>query len=96
MYKALDIAKWFVNRAHKDVDENGGEYVSHLKLQKMLYYAQGCYGALTGERLFDDKISHWEHGPVVGNVYHEFKKYKDSGIEEYFTDVNIDEKQNPF
>lgn len=89
MYKALDIAYWFVNRSIQDVNAEIGEYVSPLKLQKLLYYAQGCYGALKGEKLFNDKISHWDHGPVVGNVYYEFKKYKDSGVEDQY-EISID------
>lgn len=90
-YKAKDIAQWFINRAALDVNDNGGEYVTHLKLQKLLYYAQGCYGAMKDSPLFIEKIYHWAHGPVVADLYDKFSKYKDNGIK-LVKPVEIDEE----
>ncbi len=80
-YKAKDIAQWFVNRA---IDEmgNGGEYITNLKLQKLLYYAQGVHLALRGEPLFDDAIVKWNYGPVVLSVYHAYKQYSNNSIDQ--------------
>lgn len=89
-YAATDIAQWFINRAACDVGAKGGEYLTHLKLQKLLYYAQGCYLAVEGRPLFNDKIYCWTHGPVVFNVYHEFKQYGDKIIDEV-SPINIDD-----
>lgn len=69
MYKAVDIANWFIKRAIQDVQTNGGEYITHLKLQKLLYFAQGCYSAMEGKPLFKEKIYAWAHGPVVSAIY---------------------------
>ncbi len=88
-YKAIDIAQWFINKAIEDTNENGGEYITHLKLQKLLYYAQGCYGAMRGTPLFAEKIYNWTHGPVVEALYDKFKSYGDKGITRYKV-VNID------
>lgn len=74
IYSATKIAQWFVNRAYLDVDD-GGEMMTHLKLQKLLYYAQGCYSAMRGHVLFKDKICAWTHGPVVPSVYEIYKNY---------------------
>lgn len=52
--------------------------VTHLKLQKILYFVQANYLASTGRRLFDAKIEAFDHGPVVYPVY---RKYKDYGRE---------------
>lgn len=87
-YKAQDIAKWFVNRAIEETG-NGGEYITNLKLQKLLYYAQGIHLALFGEPLFDDAIAKWNSGPVVPSVYHAYKDYKEKGIDKAQS-VNID------
>lgn len=46
-YSALTIAKWFVAWAEAEEDE-----LSNLKLQKLLYYAQGHYLACYGRPLF--------------------------------------------
>jgi uncharacterized phage-associated protein len=39
------------------------------KLHKLLYYCQGMHLAHTGEPLFDDTISAWDRGPVVGTLW---------------------------
>ena len=46
---------------------------SGLKLQKLLYYAQGYALVLLGRPLFPERIKAWSHGPVVPQVWHEFK-----------------------
>ncbi len=80
MYKAYYIAEWFLARNRKDLIDGSDEAISNLKLQKLLYYAQGCTLALTGEPLFDDEILAWEHGPVVPEIYHKYKKNGSNGI----------------
>ena len=50
--------------------------LSNLKLQKLLYFAQGEHLArFDGRPLFRDRIDAWQHGPVVKAVYHEFKGF---------------------
>lgn len=51
------------------------ELITNLKVQKLLYYAQGYYLAIHHNLLFDDEIQAWIHGPVIPNIYH---RYKDS------------------
>jgi uncharacterized phage-associated protein len=68
---AHEIAKYFVSL----VDEEAGDSISNLKLQKLLYYAQGANLALRDEPLFPEAIKAWVHGPVVPQVYHEYKQY---------------------
>lgn len=74
-YSALDIAKFFIWRADQDK-----ERLTNLKLQKLLYYAQGLHLALGFGPLFADEIRGWSYGPVVPIVYHEYKHYKARGI----------------
>lgn len=77
MRNAKYIARWFLDRNAIDRAENVDvEGISNLKLQKLLYYAYGCYLALYGEALFEDKLVAWKHGPVVESIYH---MYKDNG-----------------
>jgi uncharacterized phage-associated protein len=74
-YRASVIAKWFIDWANA---EDAG--LSNLKLQKLLYYAQGHHLATRGTRLFDDRIQAWSHGPVVPDVYHEYKSFGSADI----------------
>ena len=89
MYSALQIAKWFLAENKIRMIEEDSEYITHLKLQKLLYYAQGCYLALKNKPLFREKILAWQHGPVVEEVYQQYKHYASEPIvfdEDY--DVN--------
>lgn len=74
---AKTIAQWFINRAYLDVDDGGEkrEKMTHFKLQKLLYYAQGSYLGMRKQLLFKDKIYAWKYGPVVVSVYKEYKDY---------------------
>jgi uncharacterized phage-associated protein len=71
MASAHDVAKYFLAQA----DEDEGELISNLKLQKLLYYAQGFHLALQGRPLFGEELAAWEHGPVVPVVYHAYKHH---------------------
>ena len=73
MATALDVANYFLNLA--DNGEESGELLSNLKTQKLVYYAQGFSLAILDEPLFEDSIEAWTHGPVVPNLYQEFKGY---------------------
>lgn len=79
-HTALEVARWFLAYNRNEEDERGAERISNLKLQKLLYYAQGCYLALYGKPLFSDDIVAWTHGPVVVNVYHAYKANGANGI----------------
>ena len=77
----LDIAKAILCIAEQDAHP-----IDHLKLQKVLYFAQALSLVRNGEVLFNEKIEAWGHGPVIEEVYQAFKGYKDKGIvceEEY-------------
>lgn len=79
-HTASQVAKWFLAHNRTAAEDEGAEYISNLKLQKLLYYAQGCFLAITGKPLFDDAILAWQHGPVVEKVYHAYKHNGAEGI----------------
>lgn len=56
--------------------------VDPLKLQKLLYYAQGWNLAWYGEKLFPDALEAWTWGPVVDEVYQTYKQHDDEPIPE--------------
>lgn len=94
--KAIDVAKYFLLIASS---LDAGDTISNLKMQKMLYYAQGWHLAHFNTPLFDDEIEAWKHGPVVRSVYNEFKKYGKDAISFNELDsfnqnvINIDEQE---
>ena len=85
MYKAIDIAKYVINRC---ISCNNP--ISNLQLQKILYYIQGKYIEVTnGECLFEDKMEAWQYGPVVPEVYYLYSIYSSTKI----TDNQICDKR---
>ncbi|MDR1291855.1 MAG: DUF4065 domain-containing protein [Clostridiales Family XIII bacterium] len=80
-YTAEQIAYWFITYNQKFVEMNESDLISPLKLQKLLYYAQGSSLALNGYSLFGDPLLAWEYGPVVRSVYDACKVFGASGID---------------
>jgi len=56
-------------------DEEEGELISHLKLQKLLYYTQGIGLVFLKHPVFEEKIVAWQHGPVVPVIWDMFKQH---------------------
>src|SRR5579864_6609141 len=67
-----------------------GDPISNLKLQKLLYYAQGWHLALKDRPLFGESIQAWPYGPVVPRVYGRFKKYSWNPIGDNFATQGVD------
>jgi uncharacterized phage-associated protein len=73
---ARDVARYFLAIQ----DEEAGELITNLKLQKLVYYGQGFHLAVYGRPLFDARIKAWAHGPVVPSLWHDYKHYGSSPI----------------
>jgi len=85
-YSARQIAKYFLAKTDEDV----GELISNLKLQKLCYYAQGVGVAARGEPLFQEGLEAWLHGPVVPDLYRDYRDYGRGAIPPV-TDLNLGE-----
>jgi uncharacterized phage-associated protein len=77
-YDALTVAKYFLSIP----DGDAGDLVSNLKLQKLLYYAQGYYVGLHGHKypLFSNPVYAWKHGPVVQDVYFYYSDFNKDAL----------------
>ena len=91
-YKALDIAKKLIFKAQND-EPNGGERLTNLKLQKLLYYQQGYPLAAFGTPLFSEDIEAWMYGPVVPVVYDMFSEYGSSALPIVDGEIALDEEE---
>lgn len=75
-HKAIEIAKAILKLADPEV----GDIISNLKLQKLLYYVQGFSLAMHDKPIFEEEVRAWEYGPVVVEVYQEYKEYGSGAI----------------
>ena len=73
---AFDVARYFIALSNDSEDEG----ISNLKLQKLLYYAQGYHLAIYDKPLFNEDIEAWLHGPVCPEVYRKYKSNKENPI----------------
>jgi uncharacterized phage-associated protein len=69
-YSPQQVANYFIEKAL----ESGVE-ITHLKLQKLLYFAHGWSLALRDKPLLNVPIQAWQYGPVVEALYHDLKEY---------------------
>ena len=74
-YAVKDIANKMLVMA-----EDGGELMTNMKLQKMLYYQQGFHLAYFGSPLFEEDLEAWMYGPVVPGVYAAYKEFGKNGL----------------
>ncbi len=67
----FDVANWFTCT----IDREAGDSITHLKLQKLLYYAQAWSLVLNGKSLFAEDFEAWAHGPVIPSIYERYKEH---------------------
>lgn len=90
VYNSFDIANKILQ---KGAQNDGGELISNLKLQKLLYYMQGFHLAVFDTPLFDDDIFAWQYGPVLPEVYYRYKANGNKGIEPVGEVIVLEEKE---
>jgi uncharacterized phage-associated protein len=66
MASAINVAQYIIKSIPVD----------NLKLQKLLYYSQAVFLVLNNKTpLFSEEIEAWDYGPVVREVYDQYKKH---------------------
>ena len=79
-----DVAKKIIEVYNENIDNihlkydieksYNEEYITQLKLQKLLYYVQGIALMVYNEPAFNSGIYNWSYGPVIKDIYNEYKK----------------------
>lgn len=90
----LDVAKYFINKSTPGTQHS----MTHLKLQKMVYYAHAWHLAIRDEPLVnDDKPEAWIHGPVFPKLYNEYRQYgfREIPKRKDYSDISIPENVQP-
>lgn len=79
-YPALSVANATLDIVWGDKDK-----ITPLKLQKFIYIAHGYNLAIFDAPLILEDVYAWEYGPVIQEIYQEFKNYGKSQITDYAT-----------
>jgi uncharacterized phage-associated protein len=81
-----NISDYFLSLANEVQD-----FVSNMKLQKLVYYAQAWHLGYGLGNLFDDDFQAWIHGPVIPALYDDYKIFGPKPIiKETLTDGSFD------
>lgn len=60
---------------------NQNTEVTHLKLQKLMYFLEAIYmREYKGDKMFDSEFYAWPYGPVSKKLYDKFKMFSDTQI----------------
>lgn len=92
IYSARDISQYIIDYSNKI-----GSPVSNLKLQKLLYYVQANFIINKGKPCFSNEIEHWRHGPVVREIYSEYKSFFNDDIKLFFYNygyISVNDKKS--
>ena len=95
MTNVFDVANYILQISREESEEDEYELISHMKLQKLVYFCQGFSLALLDKPLFEDPIEAWTHGPVCPKLYHLLKGYGASPVTSIIDpeNINLSEKE---
>ncbi|WP_415785186.1 Panacea domain-containing protein [Deinococcus saxicola] len=92
-YPIEKIANKFIELAAEQ-----GRLLTHLQLQKLIYFAHGLSLGLNSRRLVANNFHAWPYGPVSPQLYDELKIYRDRAIDKPLEDpmpeLDLDDEAN--
>lgn len=74
-YPSTAVANCFLALAKED-----NIPLTNLKIQKLIYFANGVYLAATGVPLVDEPFQAWSYGPVLLKLYSLLRVFRNSPI----------------
>lgn len=77
IYSSLDVANAFLElaKAETDCDPSLDFHLTHLKLQRLVYFAQIISLLFTGCPIHDDSTYAWDYGPFSIELYRKIKQF---------------------
>lgn len=86
MATIFEVAKYYIAKSY-----DCHIHISHLKLQKLCYYAQAWRIALSNghDKFFNDKFEAWVHGPVNPSLFQKYRVFSWDLIPNEAVDLNV-------
>lgn len=85
MRKENAVANYFIILGMGDSEE----YMTNLRLNKLMYFAQSWMLSVFKKPLFQEDIEAWEYGPVVPSIYHQYKQYGKYPIDKFADEFSL-------
>ena len=74
-YDPKAIANYFLTVAAEH-----NESLDPMKIQKLVYFANGWHLAVKGAPLINEQVEAWPYGPVIPSLYAAFRRFGDQPI----------------
>lgn len=91
-YLPAHIANYFLSKAEND----GIKDMTPMKLIKLVYFSYAWHLAIFEKKLFTETVEAWRYGPVVPSIYHEFKRFGNSPIQQYSINFELENNKISF
>lgn len=75
IFPASAVANFFIDKSLRS-----RRRITNLRLQKLVYFAYGWCWPTYDRKLFAERVEAWKLGPVIPDLYHEFKHLGDGNI----------------
>jgi uncharacterized phage-associated protein len=82
-YRPSLVANAFLYKARQS-----GVQITHMKLQKLVFFVHAWSLATTGASTVNERPEAWPYGPVFDSLYHELKTFGSRSIDAYLTQMN--------
>lgn len=71
----LEVADYLIAANYRRLNDLDDDLMTHMKLQRLVYFAQGLSLHFYDDPLFAEPMEAWPHGPVCPVLYDEFKRF---------------------
>jgi uncharacterized phage-associated protein len=83
-YDARAVANYFLELGNAEAHP-----ITPMAIQKFVYFAHGWMLAVYGRQLITQRVEAWDFGPVIRELYNEFKKFGDQPITELARSIKV-------
>lgn len=85
MLRAIDVSNFFITLFNSFEEDND---LTNMKINKLLYFAQGHSYERFNRALFNDVIEAWANGPVINSVYQNLKHNEGNTVSKTIGEYN--------
>lgn len=83
IYSTRMVANAFLRKAKEH-----GVKLTHMKVQKLVFFIHAWSLALNNAQLLDERPEAWPYGPVFDSLYHDLKSFGSGAVDGFLTELN--------